>query len=135
MNLALRQSVVQELNNKIDFCEQDLVKGKVLDVLFEKMEKEKEENGSDGSQLEPYWCLNNQKVKIRRVVLQYPYSIDIKKYNNILKILAYYRITLGQPRQEEFLNYVLSNISDSKKKKIKELFINLEPFLHQNRKD
>ena len=47
-----------------------------------------------------------------------------------LKILFLYRITLGQARQEELLEYLFKEFKDTKG--LKELFINLSPFSKGN---
>ena len=54
----------------------------------------------------------------------YPYSKDKAVYDRLLKILSLYRVTMGQARQEELLEYLFNNHSDQD---LKELFINLSP--------
>ena len=77
-------------------------------------------------ELVPYWCLpNGGAVKIERIVPMYPYSKDRAVYNRLLKILSLYRVTLGQARQEELLEYLFNNCDAVS---LKELFINLSPF-------
>lgn len=55
-------------------------------------------------------------VKIERIIPYYPYSKDSEHLENLLKILSIYRISLGQARQEELINYLLE---DSNEEKIK----------------
>ena len=62
----------------------------------------------------------------------YPYSRDGLAYERLIKILSLYRLTLGQARQEELLEYLFKNCDDPDK--LKELFINLSPF-YKDRKD
>jgi hypothetical protein len=77
-------------------------------------------------ELVPYWCLQDGgAVKIERIVPMYPYSKDKAVYDRLLKILSLYRVTLGQARQEELLEYLFNNCDEEK---LKELFINLSPF-------
>ena len=62
--------------------------------------------GAPGSGLIPYWCLPETFPyirKIERIVPMYPYSQDREKYDRLLEVLSLYRLTLGQPRQEELL--------------------------------
>ena len=40
---------------------------------------------------------------IERIVPLYPLSRDRYRYENLIKVLSLYRMTLGQPRQEELL--------------------------------
>ena len=51
----------------------------------------------------------------------------LQKYNRLINILSLYRLTLGQPRQEELLDSVLIDF-DIDKKELDELFINLSPY-------
>jgi hypothetical protein len=55
----------------------------------------------------------------------YPFSEDRLKYERLIKMLAYYRLTLGQPRQEEMIEMLrrmgIENVDDK-------LFIDLSPF-------
>lgn len=87
------------------------------------------------SDIVPYWCLpvaeltEEQQAKleyIERIVPLYPLSRDRYKYERLIKVLALYRMTLGQPRQEELLNLLKNmHLSDEQ---IKELTIDLCPY-------
>ena len=46
-------------------------------------------------------CLNSDGVSIERIVPLYQFSQDITRYSEMIKILGLYRLTFGQPRQEE----------------------------------
>ncbi len=79
------------------------------------------------SELVPYWCLpNHEGIKIERHVPMYPMSKDGAKYERLIKILTLYRLSLGQSRQEELLEYLFENQVDEEK--LKDLFINLSPY-------
>lgn len=115
--LAIRENIIRKYGN-IQF------KGDVWQEMFEAAEVEKGEHQSD---LIPYWCFgNDQVIKIERLLPFYPMSRDENNYAHLIKILNYYRLTLGQPRQEELLEYVFSEIKDAEK--LKQLFIDLSPF-------
>lgn len=87
------------------------------------------------SDIVPYWCLpvadltEEQRAKleyIERIVPLYPLSRDRYKYERLIKVLALYRMTLGQPRQEELLNLLKNmHLSDEQ---LKELTIDLCPY-------
>lgn len=87
------------------------------------------------SDMVPYWCLpvaeltEEQREKleyIERIVPLYPLSRDRYKYERLIKVLALYRMTLGQPRQEELLSLLRNmHLSDEQ---LKELTIDLCPF-------
>lgn len=87
------------------------------------------------SDIVPYWCLpideltdeqRSQLEYIERIVPLYPLSRDRYKYERLIKVLALYRMTLGQPRQEELLNLLKKmHLSDEQ---LKELTIDLCPY-------
>lgn len=87
------------------------------------------------SDIVPYWCLpvaeltEEQRAKleyIERIIPLYPLSRDRYKYERIIKVLALYRMTLGQPRQEELLSLLRNmHLSDEQ---LKELTIDLCPY-------
>ena len=88
----------------------------------------KSEKTEDASELIPYWDLkdSDDMIKIERILPMYPFSRDISAYERLIKILSLYRLSLGQARQEELLEYLFKNCQDEEE--LKELFINLSPF-------
>lgn len=94
--------------------------------MFEEATIVKNTGGS--SDLIPFWGLRESEdmVKIERIVPMYPFSRDGLAYERLIKILSLYRLTLGQARQEELLEYLFKNCDDADK--LKEPFINLSPF-------
>ena len=60
----------------------------------------------------------------------YPYSKDGEAYARLIKILSLYRLTLGQARQEELLEYIFKNVQNLND--MKKYFINLSPFYRKN---
>ena len=117
--LAIRQNLAKRYKS--------IFKGDVWEELFLKAsENEKDEGCSD---LVPYWGLTDEKdmVRIERIVPIYPFSRDEIKYERLIKILSLYRLTLGQARQEELLDYIFKRIKIDKKH-VNELFVNLSPF-------
>ncbi len=117
--LAIRQNIAQRYGDG-PFRE---------DVWNEMLQKaataEKDAGTSD---LIPYWGLKETEdmIKIERIVPIYPLSRDEMAYERLIKILSVYRLTLGQARQEELLEYLFKNCEDPEK--LKGLFINLSPF-------
>lgn len=49
----------------------------------------------------PNWHFDSDGVSIERVVPLYEFSQDIQRYEKMLHVLGLYRLTFGQPRQEE----------------------------------
>ncbi|MBK7387638.1 MAG: helicase [Bacteroidetes bacterium] len=77
----------------------------------------------------PFWHTDSlNDIKIERFVPLYPFSSDIEKFNNLIKVLAFYRLTFGQPRQGELVDALHSSgFSDDSIKKLDVLIINLSP--------
>ena len=124
--LAIRQNLAKNYGS--DF------KNNVWDEIFEKASiAQKSDECSD---LIPYWGLKESEgmVKIERIVPIYPFSRDEIRYDRLIKILSLYRLTLGQARQEELLNSILSKF-DVDENEITELFINLSPFYKKDAED
>ena len=85
------------------------------------------------SELVPYWCFGkDQSVKIERIVPMYPMSKDEITYERLIKILSLYRLTLGQARQEELLEYLFKEVKHPDE--LKKLFIDLSPFSKEGKK-
>ena len=76
----------------------------------------------------------DKNISIERIVPLYPFSRDIDKFQNMLKVLAYYRFTFGQPRQDELIQILEENFDDNEIVLLKDLMINLSPisFNYQN---
>lgn len=97
--------------------------------MFEAAQAERQENQS---QLVPYWCFgSNQEIKIERIVPMYPLSKDEVNYERLIKVLSLYRLTLGQARQEELLEYIFSQFEEPEE--LKQLFIDLSPYSKEKR--
>ena len=80
----------------------------------------------DNSGLIPCWCLpDNKELEIERNYFLYEKSEDISKYNRTNEILKLYKITLGQPRQEELIDNIKSKIGNNDN--IDKYLINLKP--------
>ncbi len=96
--------------------------------IFKYAEKEKAQ-AKFSCDLVPYWHTETlSDIKIERFVPLYPFSRDIEKFNNLIKILTFYRLTFGQPRQEELVDALHdSGFSDEVIQKLDDLIINLSP--------
>ncbi len=120
--LVVRQNLSSITKYNFDNCEEK----ELWSELYEQLPPRKEL-----SQLYPYWCLaENQKIKIERIILDYPNSRDKENYEQLMKILYNYRLTLGQPNQEELSRYLDKQYSG---KISKDLFINLSPYFRQKK--
>ena len=87
----------------------------------------------------PFWYLplNDEHFKgietekIERIVPMYPMSEDESRYDRLIKVLSLYRLTMGQPRQEELLQMLEGKISQNQ---IKQLLFDLSPFSRNKKK-
>lgn len=87
----------------------------------------------------PFWYLplNDEHFKgiktekIERIVPMYPMSEDESRYSRLIKVLSLYRLTMGQPRQEELLQMLEGKISQHQ---IKQLLFDLSPFSRNKNK-
>ena len=107
--------------------------------MFEEADKLwRVESSSDYSQMVPYWCLPKEIIRehsdeleyIERLVPLYPMSIDELRYRHLIDVLSLYRLTMGQPRQEELLQLLEGKIS---KEQMQELLFDLSPFNRKKR--
>lgn len=119
--LAVRQNVVNR------YAIKKVNEPDIWDELFHKAEKKEKQSST---QMVPYWGLKKEPyegakelIPIERLVYEYPFSIDAELYVRLMKVLSLYRMTLGQTRQEELVNYLLNEKIDG----VEELFINLCP--------
>ena len=114
--LAVRQNVARRYGSEARW-----------EDMFDRAAKELKGQYPD---LVPYWCLpdmDDSMVKIERIVPMYPYSQDQLRYERIIKILSLYRLTLGQPRQEELISILDKELADGQDSG---LFMNLSPYYH-----
>lgn len=115
--LAIRQNVARKYGN-IDLQ---------ADVWTEMFAAAQAERKPGQSELVPFWCFGEgQEIKIERIVPMYPMSKDGISYDRLIKILSLYRLTLGQARQEELLEYLFRECDDPAE--LKKLFVDLSPF-------
>lgn len=124
--LAIRRNIAKLYGDKFKW-----------DEMFEAAKELK----GDSSDMVPYWCLPIEKLSkdqqdsleyIERIVPLYPLSRDKYRYERLINVLSLYRMTLGQPRQEELLNLLKDMQLDESQ--LKELTIDLCPFNKKTRK-
>ena len=120
--LAIRQNIAKRYGT-IHFGKD------IWNEMFE--EASVREKASDSSDLIPYWGLQktDDMIRIERIVPMYPFSRDELAYERLIKILSMYRLTLGQARQEELLEYLFKNCDNPDE--LKDLFINLSPYYRE----
>ncbi len=62
----------------------------------------------------------------------YPMSEDESRYRRLIKVLSLYRLTMGQPRQEELLQMLDGKITPEQ---MKQLLFDLSPFSRNKKKN
>ncbi|MCF6409588.1 helicase C-terminal domain-containing protein [Pseudalkalibacillus salsuginis] len=93
----------------------------------------KNERNGHTPELVPFWSLpENQDIKIERIVPIYPLSKDGVKYERLMKIMQLYRLSLGQARQEELLEYLFKH--QVEQDQLQNLFMNLSPYYKEKEK-
>ena len=124
--LAIRQNIAERYGSST-------FTNDVWSEMFEIAVLDTTSKNQHSSDLIPFWGVPETKdmVRIERIVPMYPFSRDISAYERMIKILSLYRLTLGQARQEELLEYILDKTDDEKE--LRELFINLCPHYRKNK--
>lgn len=124
--LAIRQNVAKRYG-RIQFTKD------IWNEMFAEASRMEKTDGC--SDLIPYWGLKEtpDMIRIERDVPMYPFSKDETAYERLIKILSLYRLTLGQARQEELLEYIFQNHREDTED-LKKLFFNLSPFYREQNK-
>jgi hypothetical protein len=123
--LVIRLNLASKYKDEISYYEN---RNNIWKELFKYAEKEKS-TANFSCDLVPFWHTETlSDIKIERFVPLYPFSRDIEKFRNLIRILTFYRLTFGQPRQEELVEALHeSGFSDEVIKKLDDLIINLSP--------
>jgi hypothetical protein len=77
-------------------------------------------------ELAPHWVYPGP-AKIHRTVLPFPLSTDAARYRRLKDDLALYRLTFGQPRQEDLLEILKRRGVQHDPKRADELRLRLHP--------
>jgi hypothetical protein len=121
-NLAIRQNLAIKYKEKLQSPDSSTIWDQLYQLAIE-YEK------GDKSDLVPFWHVEPQNIFIERQVPIIPYSKEVKKLRNILRTISVYRIALGQPRQEDLINYLIESFDEKEIENVqKQLLINLSPF-------
>jgi hypothetical protein len=124
--LSIRRKIAQQYKQHLVTPEE---KENVWQQLFLKAQQNKPTNQCD---LVPFWHLDgSEDANIQSLIPIYQFSKDYDKLKNIKTVLGNYRLTFGQPRQEELI-YILDEVEKTleNKKKLKDLAINLCPITY-----
>ena len=94
----------------------------------------------DNPDMVPFWYLpldnevfaDKQIEYIERIVPIYPFSEENERYAHLIKVLSLYRLTMGQPRQEELLQLLEGKINEEQ---VSELLFDLSPYSRNKKAD
>lgn len=81
---------------------------------------------SDYGGLVPFWMYDGP-YRIERRVPVLPYSKEVSQLRSLSRSLAVYRLAFGQPRQDDFLEYLEQLDNEESSEDLAELQISLEP--------
>jgi len=81
--------------------------GNIWENLFKITLKERESGAND---LIPFWIFNQGSAKIQRHIPAMPMSREKNQKNALFRSLAVYRMVFGQPRQEDLINFINSQV-------------------------
>lgn len=119
--LVIRQRTADQYKKQLEFTSDN-----PWDEVFEKA-KENRNTTDFKCDIIPNWIFNSNNknaVSIERVVPLIQYSQDIQRYESMLHVLGLYRLTFGQPRQEELMSGLNCNL---KSEQINKMILNLCP--------
>jgi superfamily II DNA or RNA helicase len=125
MGMVIRQNIARKYMDELVI---DSPNKNIWKSLFKIASREKL-SSRGGCELVPFWHTEPiDNMKIERYVPIYPFSRDIERYRQLLKVLAYYRLTFGQPRQAELIDALQEGKLDKNyNEKLEQLMINLSP--------
>ena len=128
---VIRLNVAQKFKSHLMHDNKQLL----WDQLFQIAENIERPKADFPCYLIPCWHIETDKSNsIERIVPLYPFSKDIEKYQNMLKVLAYYRLTFGQPRQDELIEAMSeAGLNENDKLLLNDLMLNLTPLLYENK--
>ena len=113
---AVRRNVGEEFRNEILDSDSAEPWGQAFELAAEH---------GDDSGLVPYWVYDRGPHRILRYVPTLPSSRDIQRLERLDRMLAAYRLTFGQPRQDELLAILAGRNLDLED--VEELLVNLSP--------
>lgn len=88
------------------------------------------ELSDDPDEVKPYWVFDPEgsQARIERYVPHLPLSRDVARLSNLLKSVAAYRLSFGQPRQEELVELLTGRLDEDELERVaSRLRIDLTP--------
>lgn len=122
-NLAVRQNIANRYGNSVSKEIKDVWKC-LFNLAIEN------ESSEETSHLVPFWYVkdSNDVIPVEQIIPVYPLSKEIALLERLVKLMATYRLSLGQIYQQELLDAIFqrSEIINDKNN-----FINLSPYFRK----
>ena len=121
-SLVIRQNLVRKYAKYLQG-----VSGNLWQHLFD-IAMEMEGEPSKKFHLVPYWHVEGDDIFIERLIPVLQYSREVQQVQDLLTTLTLYRLTFGQPRQEELVETLYKKLDEeTRDEMIRKLIINLSP--------
>jgi len=121
--LVIRQNIAKKYHKLLSEDVDD-----IWETMFKKAREIEGEGENSKPELVPYWHVESDDIFIERIVPLLPYSKEVSQLKNLLATLTLYRLTFGQPRQEELVETLFKELSEEEIEIIRENFmIDLSP--------
>ena len=121
--LVIRQNIVKKYGSHLT--------SEINDYWIKLFEIAREQEGggsSNKSELVPYWHVESDDIHIERIAPVLPYSKEVNQLKHLIASLTLYRLTFGQPRQEELVESMFKHLTEDQINFIREKFmIDLSP--------
>ncbi len=128
--LVIRQGISEKYKKHLAGVE-----GPAWDFLFQYAELYEGKNKKK-PELVPYWHIEPKTIHLERLAPMIPYSLEVQQMQRIIRTLTLYRLTFGQPRQEELVEALSKELSEEELAEIRnKLLINLSPIEYQQAED
>ncbi|MGV9013952.1 MAG: helicase-related protein [Flavobacteriales bacterium] len=120
--LVVRQNIVKKYQGRMEASGAE-----PWDELF-RIAREQEGTSRNKPELVPYWHLESDGIHIERLLPMLPFSKDVDHLERLLVVLTLYRLTFGQPRQEDLVHTLYKNLRPEQLDLVrKKLMIDLSP--------
>lgn len=119
-SLTIRKRIIESCETSQIVAKMNKSNTSVWEALF----KHAEESHTDKTEIMPFWYLDEGHTNIERFIPIHPLSRDKGILDKLKQTIALYRLTFGQPRQEELIEVLKSsNLNDEQLDEIRHKFL------------
>ena len=125
---AIRKNIAQRVGARaVDEARASLVRGKPINLWESAYRLADDQFSADGG-LIPHWVFAEGEARIQRHSPVLPLSRDANRLGALRRSLAVYRMVFGQPRQDDLLEFILSEVPEGRREDLAAaLTIDLSP--------